>query len=171
MAGMIGIGQDYGGKALSGFIRESTQQNQMDLANKKASAQQQANMLNTLVHGGTAAYLSAPTVQGWLTPSAAPAAEVGNPIMLADSLTVAPEAGLLSGGGVAEGALLGGATVAPALSEGAAIGGGEAAAAAGGAEAVGAGVGAAEGAGAAATAAEGAGFWESAIEMLGMALL
>jgi hypothetical protein len=55
MNGLIGTGQDYKSKAMSGMIRESAEQQKIDEENKNLAAQQQAQTTTEVVSGATSA--------------------------------------------------------------------------------------------------------------------
>lgn len=55
MPGLIGVGEDYKNKALSGFVRESAEQQKINQANKETEAaekQQQTRNITTGVSAG-----------------------------------------------------------------------------------------------------------------------
>ena len=55
MAGLIGVGEDYKNKALSGFIRESADEQKINQANKDLAAQQQLQTIGMAAAGTSAA--------------------------------------------------------------------------------------------------------------------
>lgn len=116
MAGMINTGQNYGQKALSGFIRQSAQQAQTDLANEQLKAAEEAQGQQMAVQGGVVGYQAAPTVAGMMAPEAASTSlTVGG--------TAVPVTSSVTGTGLTGASVLGGtgaavpmgATVTPSL--------------------------------------------------------
>jgi hypothetical protein len=63
MAGLINVGADYSNRALSGFIRESAEQSEIDTANNELSASRKAQKTAMGVQGsmlgGVGGYLAA----------------------------------------------------------------------------------------------------------------
>jgi len=55
MAGMIGVGEGYKNQALSGFIRESAEQQKIDQANKDLEAQHNEQVVRNISSGVGAA--------------------------------------------------------------------------------------------------------------------
>lgn len=97
MAGMISTGQGYGSKALSGFIRESAQQAQIDLANKQKAAAEDAQAQQMAVQGGVVGYMSAPTIAEWMAPETSLESGAGQSAMQGIAGTTAAPAGTVAG--------------------------------------------------------------------------
>jgi hypothetical protein len=129
MVGMIGVGEDYQGRSISGFLRASQQKNQMDLANAQLEAERAANTRNMAVEGGAIGYKGA--TSGIFAPAATAAngLATGSTGATLAASTLAPAAADASLVGAGTSGLLeaGAASAAvPIAAEGGALAGGEA---------------------------------------------